>query len=184
MNPAELKRKLQASLDYLKGELGNIRTGRVTPSLLDDVRVNAYGSAMTVKEVGSINVLDPQTLSVAPWDKSLLESIEKGIRESELNLNPVVQGESVIIPIPQLTEDRRKEFTRIVSTKVEDVKTTMRSIRQDAMKEIEAGFTAKEFGEDEKFTLKDDVEEIIKDFVKQAEDSGEVKKSEIMHIGS
>lgn len=178
----ELKRKLEDSLEFLKLELAQIRTGRVTPSLLDDVKVDAYGSLLTIKEVGTIMVLDPQTLQVTPWDKNLLEVIESGIRNSELNLNPTVRGDSVIIPVPSLTEDRRKEFTKLVATKVEEVKSSMRNARQEVMKEIEAKFNNKEFGEDEKFTMKEEVEDLVKEYVAKADEIGEAKKKDILSI--
>jgi ribosome recycling factor len=180
MNTTELQRKLNDSLEFLKGELAQIRTGRVTPGLLDSVIVNAYGSNLTVREVGTINVLDPQTLQVTPWDKNLLEAISNGIKNSDLNLNPSIRNDSVIIPIPTLTEERRKEFTRTVSVKMEEVKNSMRSVRQDAMKEIDTAFEKKEFGEDEKFTMKDEVEDMVKEFVAKAEELGEQKKDDIL----
>ena len=182
MTNAELKTKLEDSSEFLKLELAQIRTGRVTPSLLDDVKVDAYGSMLTIKEVGTIQVLDPQTLQITPWDKNLLEVIESGIRSSELNLNPVVRGDSVVLPVPSLTEDRRKEFTRLVSTKMEDVKNSMRNSRQEAMKDIDTRFNDKEFGEDEKFTMKEEIEDLVKDYVEKTDAMGEAKKKDIMNI--
>lgn len=184
MTSAELKKKLEASIDFLKGELTQIRTGRVIPAILDGVVVHAYGSEMSVVELGSVNMLDAQTLQIAPWDKSVLEAIASGIRESDLNLNPTVRGEVVIVPVPAPTEERRIEMTKVVTSKVEECKQSLRSIRQDAMKSVDTRFANKEFGEDEKFTLKEEYEEIVKDFVKKAESLGETKKEEVMKVGS
>lgn len=184
MNTSELKRKLESSLEFLHSELSQVRTGRVTPGLLDSIHINAYDSKMAIREVGNITQLDPQTLAVSPWDKSLLETIAKAIRDSELKLNPAVKNDSVIIPVPSLTEERRVEFTKLVSTKVEETKNTMRGIRQDAMKDIDSRFANKEFGEDEKFSMKEDVEDLVKEYVGKAEEAGESKKAEILRVGS
>ncbi len=182
MTISELKTKLNNSLDYLKSELVQVRTGRVTPALLDVVKINAYGADMTIREVGSISVIDGQTLQVAPWDKSLLETIRTAIQKSELGLNPSIINDNVIVPIPTLTEERRKEFTRLVAVKVEEVKSSMRNTRQEAMKAIDADFEAKKFGEDEKFTKRDEVEDIVKEFVAQAEELGDKKKKELLTV--
>ena len=182
MNKNELKSKLSKSVDFLKAELTQIRTGRASPSLLEDIEVEAYDSIMTVKELGSITLLDPQNIIVAPWDKSLLQAIGKAIRESELNLSPVEESDRIRVPLPALTEDRRVELTKLVSVKVEDAKNSLRSIRQDAMKDIEKDFIAKVISEDEKFSLKDDVEELVKEAVSSAEDIGETKKQDLMTV--
>ncbi len=183
MNTSELKSKLTKSLEILKNDLAQIRTGRANPGLVEGIAVEAYGSKMTVKELGSVTVLDAQILTVSPWDKNLLKDIAKAITESDLKINAVVDGNSVRVPIPALTEDRRKEFAKIVSAKVEDIKNSMRNVRQDAMKDIEKAFTDKSIGEDDKFSQKEEVEKIVKEFVVKAEELGEAKKTDIMKIG-
>ncbi|HXK52866.1 ribosome recycling factor [Candidatus Nomurabacteria bacterium] len=180
MTNSELKAKLQSSLDFLKEELSYVRTGRATPTMLDEIKVNAYGSMLTLKEVGTLSVLDAQTLSVVPWDKSLLKEIAKAIRESQLKLNPAEQGGSVIVPIPQLTEERRLEFVKIVSVKVEECKVAIRHVRNDAMKDIDQAFARKEFGEDEKFSFKEEVEDTVKDFISKADELGDSKKQDLL----
>ena len=138
---------------------------------------------MTLREVGTISVVDSQTLQVAPWDKGLLDNIAKAIRESELGLNPVSKSDAVIIPVPPLTEDRRKEFAKMATLKVENVKNSIRAVRQEAMKDIDASFVNKEFGEDDKFRFKDEVETIVKKYTEDAEKLGETKKNDIMSVG-
>lgn len=182
MNKSELKSKLENSIEFLRNELAQIRTGRVSSSLLDTVDVVVYGSKMKIKELGTINILDATTIQIAPWDKSILQTIADSIRKSDLNLNPSVRGDLVFVPIPQLTEETRKEMTKVVSTKVESTKSALRNIRQDAMKDIETGFNNKDFGEDEKFTYKQEVEDIIKEYVTLAEKLGEDKKADILQI--
>lgn len=182
MNTPGLKMKLSKSIDFLKGELAQIRTGRASPTILENLVIDAYDSKMTLKELGSIAVSDAQTLTISTWDKSLTKIIANAIRDSELKLNPVVDGDLVRVPIPALTEDRRKDFVKLVSAKVEDCKNSMRSIRQDAMKEIEKDFTDKKIGEDDKFSEKEEVEKVIKEFAATAEELGDSKKQELMKI--
>ena len=182
MNTSELKSKLLKSLDFLKLELNQIRTGRATPALIEEVAVEAYGARMTLKELGAITLLDNQNLLVSPWDKNLLGTISKAIREAGLGLNPVEESDKLRVPIPALTEERRKEFAKMVSGKVEDCKNAMRASRQDIMKDIEKEFTDKKIGEDDKFRNKEEVEKIVKDFISQADDLGENKKQELLTI--
>lgn len=182
MNKSELKSKLEKTIEFFRGELTSIRTGRANPSLISDVKVDAYGSKMTIKELGSISLLDSQTLVVTPWDKSVLAAISKGILESDLNLTAAQDSDRVRVPIPPLTEERRKELVKIVSTKMEDSKQSIRSIRQDVMKEIDKDFTEKLIGEDEKFTQKDEVEKIVKEYVSKLDELAEVKKEELLKV--
>ena len=182
MTNSELKVKLDKSLEFLKSEMAQIRTGRANPGLLEDIVVEAYGAKMTVKELGSIMNLDPQTLVISPWDRGLLSSISKAIRDSEVKLNPVEESDRLRVPVPSLTEERRKEFSKLLSVKIEETKNTMRNVRQEAMKEIDRDFSDKLIGEDEKFRLKEEVEKIVKEFVEKAEELGEHKRQEIMTI--
>ena len=182
MTISDYKSKLEKSLEFLKSELAQIRTGRATPKLIEGVMVDAYGSKMALKEVGSISVLDPQNLAVSPWDKSLIQVVAKALRESDLKLNAVDESDRVRVPFPALTEERRKEFVKIVSTKVEECKNTMRGIRQEGLKDVEKQFAEKQIGEDEKFKLKDDFDRIIKDFSTKADEMGDSKKSDLMTI--
>jgi ribosome recycling factor len=182
MNTNDLKSKLTKSIEFLKTELSQIRTGRATPALLDPVLVDAYGTKMSVKELGSIVVLDPQNLAVTPWDHSVLSSIAKSIREGGLGLNPVEESDRVRVPVPSLTEERRRDYQKMVSQKVEDCKNAMRSIRQDAMKDIERAFTDKEISEDDKFSQKEEVEKTVKTFTEESESIGEEKKQELMTV--
>jgi ribosome recycling factor len=178
----ELNQKLTLSLEFFVAELTKIHTGRASAALVENIELDAYGGRMKMKEVGSISVPEPQTIVIAPWDKSLLKEIEKALRESSLGVNPIVGGDSVKMPIPSLTEDRRKDMVKIIGAKLEDCKNSMRSLRQDAMKQVDRAFADKEIGEDDKFNQKEEVEEIVKDFVKRAEEVSEAKKEEILKI--
>lgn len=182
MTISDYKSKLEKSVEFLKTEMAQIRTGRATPALIEGVMIDAYGSKMALKEVGSISVLDSQNLVVTPWDKSLIPAVAKALRESELKLNAVDESDRVRVPFPSLTEERRKEFVKIVSNKVEECKNTMRNVRQDGLKEVEKQFADKEIGEDEKFKLKEDYDKLIKDFSAKADELGDSKKSDLMTI--
>ena len=172
----------EIAIDFFKNDILNVRTGRAAPSLVSDVKVEAYGSSMTLKELGAIVLLDSQTIAITPWDKSLIGPIAKSIRESELNLNPVEDSDRLRIPVPPMTEERRKELAKVVGAKAEEAKQSIRNIRQDTMKVIDKDFADKLIGEDEKFTQRDEVEKIVKDYVEQIDKISETKKQELMSI--
>ena len=178
----EDKNKLDKAVDFLETELSQIRTGRASPTMLEEIEVEAYRAKMKIKELGSISLLDTQTLVVLPWDKSQLKTIAKAIRESELKLNPIDDNDKIRVPVPSLNEERRKELAKIVSSKVEESKNVVRGIRQDIMKDIDRQFTDKEIGEDDKFRLKEETEKVIKDYITQIDDLGEVKKEDLLQI--
>ncbi len=178
----ELNQKLTLSLEFFAGELTKIRTGRASTALVEDLELDAYGGKMKIKEVASIAVPEPQTIVVSPWDKSLLKDVDKALRESTLGVNPVVGGDSIKVPIPPLTEDRRKELVKAVGVKLEECKTSMRNLRQDAMKQVDKAFADKEIGEDDKFNQREEVEEIVKDYVARAEKLADAKKEEVLKI--
>ena len=182
MSINDFKTKISKSTDFFKSELAQIRTGRATPSLVENIIVEAYEAKMTIKEVASVTSMDTQNLVITPWDKNLLKDIAKALNQSDLKLNPVIDGDRLRVPFPSLTEDRRKELVKIVSVKVKDCKNTIRNLRQEAMKDIEADFSAKLFGEDEKFSKKDDVEKMVKEFTAQVDSTGEDKKTELMRV--
>jgi len=183
MNTSEIKNRLVKSLEFLKSEVSQIRTGRVSPSLISDISVEAYpGSFMTIKELGSIVVMDPHNLAVTPWDKGVLDAITSGIKNSDLGVSAIKEADRVRVSVPALTEERRVEFTKDVSEKAENCKGSIRNIRQEVMKEIDKDFSDKVISEDEKFRQKEEVEDIIKDYLNQADEIGEEKKKEIMTV--
>ncbi len=182
MNKNELKSGLEKFTEELRQSLAQIRTGRASPAVLDNVKVDAYGAKLTIKEVGSITVSDPGTLLIIPWDKGLLDSIAKAVRESDLKIDPIVEGDRVRIVFPSLTEERRKEYAKIVAEKVEETRQRMRKVRQEAMKDVDDLFEAKEIGEDKKFSLREEVETIVKEENSVAEDLGDRKAKEIMTV--
>ena len=182
MQVNDLSQKLALSLEYFISELTKIRTGRASSILVENIEVAAYGSKMKIKELGSISVPEPQVILISPWDKSLLSEIDKALRESTLGVNPITGSDTVKVVILSLTEERRKEMVKVVSTKLEECRNSVRNIRQDAMKEIDKAFADKEIGEDEKFSSKDKVEEVVKDFSHRADETAEKKKDDILRV--
>lgn len=182
MTSSEIKSKLNSSLEHLKSELSSIRTGRATTSLVEEVFVEAYGSKMMIKELGTISTPDPQMIVVAPWDKTLIKDIVKAITSANLGLNPVPDSTAVKIPVLSLTEERRKEFAKLVTDRVEGVKNSMRNVRQEAMKDIDRQFSDKTITEDDKFQAKEEVEKIVHEFISQTDVLSVRKKEELMKV--
>jgi ribosome recycling factor len=182
MPKSELIKKLDIALDFFKTDISQVRTGRANPVVIEELTVEVYGSKMKVKELGTISVPEPQLIVVSPWDKSVLQIIDKAIRESELKLNPVTADGVIRIPIPPLSQERREEFAKMVSTKMELARQTIRNIRQEAIKDIEKSFADKAIGEDEKFTQKEEVEKLIKDETTEVGELGDAKREDILAI--
>lgn len=176
------KSKLEEKIKYLKDEMAKIRTGRASPALLEQVKVDAYDSQMSIKELGSITVSDAKTLVISVWNKDLIENVSKAISASDLGLNPTIDGGVIRVPVPSLTEERREEMTHLVTEKVEEIKNSIRNVRQEFIKEVEADFKNKEIGEDEKFRQIDIIEETIKEYTQEAVEIGDNKKEIIRKV--
>lgn len=182
MTTLELKTKLNSALEHLKTELAQIRTGRATTSLVEEIPVEAYDSKMKIKELGTITTPDSQMILITPWDKALIKEIAQAIIKSNLSLSPVPDSQSVKVPVPSLTEERRKEFAKLVTERVEAIKHTIRTIRQDAIKDVDTQFANKEITEDDKFSGKEEITEIVKEFTEKADELSEEKKQELMKV--
>lgn len=182
MNISELKSKLTHAVEHFKGDLATVRVGRANAALVEGIEVEAYDGKMKMVEVGSITVPDPQLIVISPWDKSLIKAVDQAVRNAGLGLNPVPDSTGVKVPVPPLTEERRKEFTKLATEKAEAAKNAVRNIRQDAMKEIDKKFSDKLLTEDEKFTQKEEVEKVAKDFTAKIEELSESKKKELMSV--
>lgn len=176
------KIEYQAAMEHLQKELSQLRTGRATPALVEDIPANVYGSIMEIKGLASIQVLDSKTLVIEPWDKSVIQSIEKAIRDSGIGLSPVVDGQIIRIIIPQMTEENRKQIVKIVKEKVEETRIRIRAIREELREMVNGMEKEKEIGEDEKFKLLDEIDKITKEFNEEAGEVGRKKEDEIMTI--
>ena len=178
----EYKNKMENTLKIFHEELGRLRTGRATPSLLEPVFVEAYNSKMKISELATVNAPEPKLLTVQVWDKSMVQNIEKSIRESELGLNPSSDGQLIRVPLPDLTEERRTELTKVASKFSEDAKISIRNIRRDAMDKIKDEQKNNVISEDEQKLTSDDIQKVIDEKIKEIENVIEDKKKEIMQI--
>lgn len=176
------KLDFQSTIDHLQKGLSSLRTGRATPALVEDLVVSAYGSNMEIKGLASISVPDARTLVIDPWDKSLTQNIEKGIRDVGIGLNPAVDGQVIRIVIPQMTEETRKQVVKIMKDKLEDARIRLRGVREEVREEIIKKEKEKEFSEDEKFKLFDELDKLTKEFNELVAQIGERKEQEIMEI--
>ena len=178
----EYKNKMENTLKIFHDELNRLRTGRATPSLLEPLFVDAYNSKMKISELATVNAPEPKLLTVQVWDKSMVQNIEKSIRDSELGLNPSTDRQIIRVPLPDLTEDRRLELTKVASKFSEDAKISIRNIRRDAMDKIKEEEKNNLISEDEQKSLSDDIQKITDEKIKDIEDVFEDKKKEIMQI--
>ena len=178
----EYKSKMENTLKIFHEELNRLRTGRATPSLLEPVFVEAYNSKMKISELATVNAPEPKLLTIQVWDKSMVPNVEKSIRESELGLNPSTDGQLIRVPLPDLTEERRIELTKVASKFSEDAKISIRNIRRDAMDKIKDDQKNNVISEDEQKSTSDEIQKITDDKVKEIESVFEDKKKEIMHI--
>ena len=178
----EYKNKMENTLKILHEELFRLRTGRATPSLLEPIFVEAYNSKMKISELGTVNAPEPKLLTVQVWDKSMVQNVEKSIRESELGLNPSTDGQLIRVPLPDLTEERRLELTKVASKFSEDAKISIRNIRRDAMDKIKDEQKKNLISEDEQKSTSENIQKVTDEKIKEIENVFEDKKKEIMQI--
>ena len=176
------EKKMEDSIVSLNKDLSTIRTGRAHTSMLDLVKVEVYGQPMPINQVATISVSDPQTLSIQVWDINNVKFCEKAIRESDLNLNPIVDGQLLRIPVPKLNEDRRKELTKIVSQQSEKIKVSIRNIRRNGMEFLKKEEKDKSISEDESKKLSNDLQKITDDYIKKVDFKIKEKEEEILKV--
>ena len=164
MDLDETKNKMQTAVKAVQDDIATIRVGRATPSISEDIIVPAYGGTQELKvmELASIHTADPQSLTVNPWDKSVIGEIAKAINTSDLRLNAAIDGEIIRIQIPPITEERRNELVKLLGTKIENGKIILRQIRHDKLQDLKKQHEAKEINEDEKFNLEKELQKTLK----------------------
>ena len=176
------KPELDKSVEHFVEELGQLRTGRASAAMVDNLIVDYYGSKSPVKQVASITIPEPRTIMISPWDKDSLVVIEKAIRESQLNLNPNNDGQVIRINIPALTEERRKDLVKVLNQKAEDARIAIRKQREDAWDEIQKAAKDGLMGEDDKFVGKDKLQEVVDEYNKKVEEIRIKKEEEILTV--
>ncbi|MDZ7663184.1 ribosome recycling factor [Thiohalophilus sp.] len=174
--------RMGKSVEALKTELTKLRTGRAHTSLLDHVMVEYYGSQVPLNQVASISVGDARTLTVQPWEKPMVQKVEKAILESDLGLNPATAGEVIRVPLPTLTEERRKDMIRIVRQEGENTRVAIRNIRRDAISDFKSLLKDKEITEDEEHKAEEDIQKLTDKYIAKVDEALEAKEKDLMEI--
>lgn len=179
---AEVKSKMEKSIEALRKDLSRIRTGRASLTLLDGVRVNYYGVPTPLSQVASMSVPESRTISIQPWDPKIIGEIEKAIQKSDLGLTPLSDGKIVRINIPSLTEERRKELVKVVKRMEEECKVAMRNIRRDANEQLKTAKKDKNLSEDDQFKYQEEIQKLMDKSIEKAEEVVKAKEKEILEV--
>ncbi len=179
---ADIERRMDGAVAILKADLGGLRTGRASTSLLEPIMVEAYGQQTPISQIGTISVLEPRMLSVQIWDKGQVALVEKAIRNSGLGLNPMSDGTLIRIPLPDLNEERRGELVKVAGKYAEQARVAVRNVRRDGMDQIRKSEKDSEISQDEAKTLAADVQEITDRFIKLIDEMLATKEGEIRHV--
>ncbi len=177
---ADVERRMKGAVEALKSDLQGLRTGRANASLLDPVVVEVYGSMTPLNQVASVSVPEPRMLSVQVWDKSNMTAVEKGIAHANLGLNPIIDGQTLRLPIPDLTQERRKELAKLAGQYAEKAKIAIRNVRRDAMESLKTDEKKKEISEDDRKRSEEQVQKLTDQFVKETDEAAAKKEQEIM----
>ncbi len=174
--------KMDKTLNNLKKEYLGLRTGRASASLLEPVAVDAYGAKVPINQVGNINVPESRLITVQVWDESLVQSVEKAIRNSELGLNPMIEGNNIRVPIPELSQERRIEIVKVASKYSEDAKITVRNIRRAAMDKIKEEEKQKSISKDDSFQFSEQIQKLTDKYVEKIENIFQDKEKDILQV--
>ena len=186
MSIADIKKnaeqKMLKSIEAFKNELAKVRTGRAHPGILDQVQIDYYGSMVPISQVANLTLIDARTIGVQPWEKGMGAKIEKAIRESDLGLNPAAQGDLIRVPMPALTEERRRELTKLVKGEGEDAKVAIRNLRRDANEHAKRLLKDKEITEDDDRRSQEDIQKLTDKTIAEVDKLVQVKEAEIMAV--
>jgi len=176
------KDRMDKAVAALKDEFASLRTGRASANLLDQVHVEAYGSTVPINQVAAVNVPEPRMISVNVWDRGLVVSVEKAIRNSGLGLNPLVDGQTLRVPIPPLTEERRKEIAKIAGKYAEQQRVAIRNVRRDANDDLKKAEKDGAVSQDEHKRMETEVQKLTDEAIKRVDEALKTKEQEIMHV--
>ena len=179
-NKADLQRRMHGAVEALKHDLGGLRTGRASTTLLEPVHVEVYGANMPLNQVATISAPEPRMLSVQVWDRSNVGAVEKAIRSAGLGLNPITEGQNVRLPIPDLTEEGRKELAKLAGQYAEKAKIAVRNVRRDGMGALKADEKKHEISEDERKRLENEVQKLTDDTIHEIDAAAAAKEKEIL----
>ncbi|WP_224824737.1 ribosome recycling factor [Cognatishimia sp. MH4019] len=177
----DLERRMDGAIASLRTEFASLRTGRASASMLEPVMVEAYGQKTPINQVGTVNVPEPRMVTINVWDKSMVNAVEKAIRESGLGINPQLNGTIIMLPIPELNEERRRDLTKVAAQYSESARVSIRNIRRDGMDQIKKA-KADGMGEDDQKLWEGEVQELTDRYIKQVDEALEVKQAEIMQV--
>ena len=178
----DIEKRMDGAIASLQKDLGGLRTGRASAAILEPVTVDAYGQKMPINQVANVSAPEPKLINVQVWDKSMTGPVEKAIREAGLGLNPVVDGQNLRIPLPDLNEERRRELVKVAKGYAEDAKVAVRHVRRDAMEQLKKAEKAKEIGQDDARASGDKVQKLTDDHVAEADKVLANKEAEIMQV--
>jgi len=178
----ELRRRMQGALAALKQELRGLRTGRASASLVEPIHVEAYGQSMPINQLATISVPEPRMLSIQVWDKAMVGAVDKAIRNSNLGLSPIVEGQVLRIRIPELNEQRRKEMAKVAHKYAEEARIAVRHVRRDGIDALKKLLKDKSLGEDEEKRHEHEVQKVTDEFVAEIDSALNAKESEIMQV--
>ena len=176
------EQKMQKSLEVLKGDLGKVRTGRAHTGLLDHLQVDYYGSLVSISQVANLTLIDARTIGVQPWEKNMVAKVEKAIRDSDLGLNPATQGDLIRIPMPPLTEERRRDLTKVVRHEGENAKVAIRNLRRDANAHLKEALKKHEIPEDEERKTQDEIQKLTDKYIAEVDKVLAQKEAELMQV--
>jgi ribosome recycling factor len=176
------KERMDHALESLRRDFGGVRTGKASPQLLDAIRVEAYGSRVPLNQVGTVSAPEPRMLTIQPWDRGLLKDIERALRESDLGLNPSNDGQLIRIPIPALTEERRKEYVRMLHKLAEEGRVAVRQARKDANDEVKARQKKEGLSEDDVRREEKEVQKLTDQYIAKVEEMLKHKEAEVMEV--
>jgi len=180
ISTADLNRRMHGALEALRHDLGGLRTGRASTALLDPVHVEVYGTNMPLNQVATVSVPEARLLSVQVWDRSNVQPVEKAIRNAGLGINPITDGQVIRLPIPELTEDRRKELAKLVGQYAEKARIAVRNVRRDGMDHLKQDEKKHEISEDERKRLEHEVQKLTDDTIKEIDELAHGKEKEIL----
>ncbi len=176
----DIKHRMEKAVEHVKHEMATIRTGRATPALVEDIKVDYYGTPTPLKQLATISVPDPRLIVIEPWDKTAIKEIEKAIQKSPLGLNPQNDGRVIKIPIPPLSEERRIELTKVVRKKAEEGRIAIRNLRREALEEYKKQEKEGTITEDDYYRMQKEVQHITEEYIKKVDEILEHKEKEIL----
>jgi ribosome recycling factor len=176
------EQKMQKSIETLKTDLGKVRTGRAHAGLLDHLRVDYYGSMMPISQVANVTLADAHTIAVQPWEKKMVQVVEKAIRDSDLGVNPATAGDIIRVPMPPLTEERRRELVKVVHKEAEATRVAVRNIRRDAITHLKDLLKSKSVSEDDERRAQDDVQKLTDRYIGEVDKLLHSKEAELMAV--